>query len=155
MFWVLSGLAASCFLLDYRITFLYGRIVIPSCLLISIVSYTKIFRTLSHHQAQVQDHIQQQPSHSNALNIARYRKAVNGALWVQLALVVCYAPQIVVEIVTAYSEISSSHFVIKAIAVFLIFFNSTLNPFLYCWKIKEVRQAATQTIKQTLCCPRS
>ena len=155
MFWVLSGLAASCFLLDYRITFLYGRIVIPSCLLISIVSYTKIFRTLSHHQAQVQDHIQQQPSHSNALNIARYRKAVNGALWVQLALVVCYAPRIVVEIVMAYSEISSSHLVIKAIAVFLIFFNSTLNPFLYCWKIKEVRQAATQTIKQTLCCPRS
>ena len=155
MFWVLSGLAASCFLLDYRITFLYGRIVIPSCLLISIVSYTKIFRTLSHHQAQVQDHIQQQPSHSNALNIARYRKAVNGALWVQLALVVCYAPEIVVEIVMAYSEISSSHLVIKAIAVFLIFFNSTLNPFLYCWKIKEVRQAATQTIKQTLCCPRS
>ena len=155
MFWVLSGLAASCFLLDYRITFLYGRIVIPSCLLISIVSYTKIFRTLSHHQAQVQDHIQQQPSHSNALNIVRYRKAVNGALWVQLALVVCYAPHIVVEIVMAYSEISSSHLVIKAIAVFLIFFNSTLNPFLYCWKIKEVRQAATQTIKQTLCCPRS
>jgi len=76
------------------------------------------------------------------LNIARYRKAVNGALWVQLALVVCYAPEIVAEIVMAYSEISSSHLVIKAIAVFLIFFNSTSNPFLYCWKKKKSKTSS-------------
>ena len=156
IFWVVSGLAASCFLLDYRITFLFGRIVVPSCLLISIVSYAKIFRTLGRHQAQVHDHFQQQPSQLNSLNIARYRKALYGTLWVQLALVVCYVPHVVVEIVIAFSEISSTHLVvIKAIAVFLVLFNSTLNPFLYCWKIKEVRLAVKQTIKQTPCFPRS
>ena len=30
---------------------------------------------------------------------------------------------------------------------------STLNPFLYRWKISEVRQAVKQTIRQVLCCP--
>ena len=34
---------------------------------------------------------------------------------------------------------------------FLVYFNLTLNPFLYCWNINEVRQAVKQTIRQTLC----
>ncbi|RMX48521.1 hypothetical protein pdam_00008517 [Pocillopora damicornis] len=31
--------------------------------------------------------------------------------------------------------------------------NSTLNPSLYCWRIREVRQAVKQTIRNVLCCP--
>ena len=38
-----------------------------------------------HHQAQEQNHVQQQPSRAAALNMARYKKAVSSALWVQLA----------------------------------------------------------------------
>ena len=69
--------------------------------MISIASYTKIFRALGHHQAQIQDHhdVQQQPSQPNALNMARYREAVYNALWVQLALVVCYVPLFMIKIV--------------------------------------------------------
>ena len=33
----------------------------------------------------------------------------------------------------------------------LVLFNSTLNPFLFCWKISEVREAVKQTIRQTIC----
>ncbi|CAH3115596.1 unnamed protein product, partial [Pocillopora meandrina] len=65
-------------------------VVAVSCLMISFASYTKIFRALRLHHTQIQDHDQQHPSQPNALNIARYRKAVYNALWVQLALFVCY-----------------------------------------------------------------
>ena len=41
--------------------------------------------------------------------------------------------------------------VTRKVAVILIYFNWTLNPFLYCWKISEVRQAVKQTIRQALC----
>ena len=51
-------------------------------------------RTLGRNQAEVQNHVQQQPSQRIALNMARYRKAVGSALWVQLALVVCYSPSL-------------------------------------------------------------
>ena len=51
-------------------------------------------RTLGRNQAEVQNHVQQQPSQRIALNMARYRKAVGSALWVQLALVVCYSPNL-------------------------------------------------------------
>ena len=32
-----------------------------------------------------------------------------------------------------------------------LYLNSSLNPLLYCWKIKEVRQAVKDTIKQVSC----
>ena len=70
------NVAASYYILDGRITFWYGRIFLPSYLVISFVSYTKIFRALSHRQVQVQDHVLQQPSQPSALNTARYNKAV-------------------------------------------------------------------------------
>ena len=138
--------------LNYRIGLWYRIITIPSCLVISVASYTKIFRALSHHQAQIQDYAQQQPSQPNALNMARYRKAVYSALWVQLVLVVCYVPNMTVEIVISLSLKGLSNFiVIRGMANVLVFFNSTLNPFLYCWKISEVRRAVKQTIRQAIC----
>ena len=55
-FWVVSGVAALCYILDHRITFWCGYMYIgvPSCPVISIASYAKIFCTLSHHHNQVQ-----------------------------------------------------------------------------------------------------
>ena len=146
-FWVLCLVASLCIIFDQRITRLSILISIPLSLLISLVSYTKIFRTLRHHQAQ----LQQQPSQPNALNMARYRKAVHSALWVQSVLVICYTPYLIVVFVITYSTTNS--FVAWEIANILVYFNSTLNPFLYCWKISEVRRAMKQTIRQALCCP--
>ena len=149
-FWVLCLVASLCTIFDQRITDLNVSIVLPLSLLISLASYTKIFRTLRHHQAQVQ----QQPSQPNALNMARYRKAVHSALWVQSALVVCYTPFLILFIVVSYSKTYSSHLgVAWEMKSVLVYFNSTLNPFLYCWKIIEVRRAMKQTIRQALCCP--
>ena len=153
-FWVLSSLAGLCYMLDPRITIWYGQTTRIFGLVIPIASYTKIFRTLSHHEAQAQDHIQQPPSRAIQLNIAQYRKAVHSALWVQLALVVCYVPMSMVEIGTAFSKTYSSQLiVIRGIAVTLVFFNSTVNPFLYCWRISEVRLAIKKSIRQALRCP--
>ena len=153
-FWILSVAAGSISISHTRITRWYSIIVIPLCSVISIASYTSIFRTLRHHQAQVHDHVQQQPSQTNVLNMARYRMAVNSALWVQLALVVCYVPQLIMLLViTNRKNISSHVIVIDAIKNILTYFNSTLNRFLYCWKAREVRQAVKQIIRQTLCFP--
>ena len=149
--WVVCLVAGLFSYLNYRIGLWYRIITIPSCLVISVASYTKIFRALTHHRAQIQDHVQRQPSQPNALNMARYRKAVYNAIWVQLALVVCYVPQFIVRIVIFLSaKRFSNFFLICGMATVLIFFNSTLNPFLYCWKISEVRRAVKQTIRQAI-----
>ena len=150
--WVVCLVASLFFHLNYRIAVWCSLIATPSFLMISIASYTKIFRALGHHQAQIQDHVQQQPSQPNALNMARYRKAVYNALWVQLALVVCYVPLFTVKIVIFFSSKRFSNlFLIYGMPIVLMFFNSTLNPFLYCWKISEVRRAVKLTIRQAIC----
>ena len=132
IFWVVSGVAALCYFIDDRITFWYNYIIMPSCLAISIASYTKIFHGLRNHHNQVQDHIQQQPSQPNALNMARYRKAVYSALWVQLAIVVCYLPYSVMSVMVTLPGLNSSLFLLWVTTALLVYFNSTLNPFLYC-----------------------
>ena len=150
--WIGCLIAGSFSHLNYRTIFWYTFTSMSSCLVISITSYTKIFRALSHHQAQIQDHARQQPMQPNALNMARYRKAVYSALWVQLVLVVCYVPNMTVEIVISLSlKGLSKIIVIRGMANVLVFFNSTLNPFLYCWKISEARRAVKQTIRQAIC----
>ena len=150
--WVVCLVASLFFHLNYRIAFWCSLIATPSFLMISIASYTKIFRALGHHQAQIQDHVQQQPSQPNALNMARYRKAVYNALWVQLALVVCYVPLFMIKIVIFLSTKRFLNlFIFLGMENVLVFFNSTLNPFLYCWKISEGRRAVKLTIRQAIC----
>ena len=128
----------------------YDIIVVSLCLVISVFSYTKIFFTLRHHQNEVQDHVQQ-PNQTNQLNIARYRKAVSSALWLQFMLVVCYLPYLILVTVAIHVEPCASVSLAWSYSVTLVFLNSSLNPILYCWKIDEVRQAVKDTIRQVLC----
>ena len=130
------------------------RTVLPICLVTSVFSYTIILVTLRHNQNQVQNHIcQRQPSQAVALNAARYRKAVYSALWVQVALVLCYLPFFitVVHVVLASQRgrrMSSSVWLAWQFTATLIYLNSSLNPLLYYWKIREVRQAVKETLGQ-------
>ena len=152
IFWLMSAVASISFLLNYDVTLWYGYIVIPLCLVTSIVSYTKIFLKLRHRQIQVQGHDQQeQPGQPVPLNIERYRKAVTSALWVQCTLVACYLPYGIARASVSYSKVDPSKFLIVTPTTTLVFLNSSLNPILYCWKISEVKQAVKETIREAIC----
>ena len=150
-FWVLSaGVATLRFFYNFPITARYEAIVMSLCLITSAFSHTKIFLTLRRHQSQVQGHVQQSNQRSE-LNIARFRKAVSTALWLQLTLIVCYLPLVISTNLFRKTEPSSSYVVALSYTITLIFLNSSLNPILYCWKRDEVRQAMKETIRQILC----
>ena len=68
--------------------------------------------------------IQQQQIQSNALNMARYKKAVYSELWVQLALVGCYSPIGVSGIAIASNNTYSSHLIVTwGVAIVSVYFN--------------------------------
>ena len=147
---VLSIIPSTMYFWNENISKWCGIIVTSLGLLISAFSYTKIFLRLRHHQSQIQDH-QQQPSLTGQLNIARYKNAVYSALWLQLILVVCYLPYgIIVQVLSMIQEFSSTMYLAAYIALTLGFLNSSLNPILYCWKIREVRQAVKDTVRHML-----
>ena len=93
--WVLCTVSSAIQFWNRLITLLCVIIGTFLCVVISIFSYTKIFLTLRHHQNQVQDNVEQ-PNQTNQLNIARYKKALSTAIWLQLTLVACYLPFVVV-----------------------------------------------------------
>ena len=87
-----------------------------------------------------------------SLNIARYRKTVSSALWVHMTLLGCYLPFGIMSARLAVTGLRTpSHYFAWDITGLLVFLNSALNPFLYCWKIREVRQAVKNTIRQLHC----
>ena len=151
--WFMSTVASISYLSNRAISFWFSLILISLCLVTSIASYTKIFLKLCHAQIHVQGHAQlEQPGQINPLNTERYRKAVTSALWVQCTLVACYLPYgIAIALVSNSNESACNDFFLY-FASTLVFLNSSLNPFLYCWKISEVKQAAKETIKEALCC---
>ena len=84
------------------------------------------------------------------LNIVQYKKVVSSIFWLQLTLVACYAPFITVSLLR-HTVLSGT--TIQGLWLFtatLVYSNSSLNPFLYCWKIREVRIAVKNTAK-TFC----
>jgi len=149
-FWVVSAVFSTAYFWNLFIILSFIVVVVPLSLVTSIISYTKIFLTLRHHQAQLQDQTQQ-PNQTSPLNIARYKKAVSSALWLQMTLVACYLPRAIVAALSTHSELSPFVFLARKYTQTLVFLNSSLNPILYCWKIEEVRQAVKDTIRQVLC----
>lgn len=154
VFWFSSTAIALTVIYTFRIAVIFVCIVLLTCIVTSTLCYTKIYLILRHHQIHVQGHVQ--PGQSNGervtLNMARYKKTVSTALLVQVALLACYLPYVISvgAFVNTGSETLSLNFS-WSVTVTLLLFNSTLNPLLYCWKMREVRDAVMDTIKQ-LCC---
>ena len=143
--WVLSVVAgAAIYSLDPVILDWSMFITISLCVVISSLCYTKVFVVLRRRKVRLEDSAFQGPTEviKVPLNLVRYRKAVYSALWVQVTLVVCYLP---FGIATTIPEISLS---VYLMTLTLLLLNSSLNPLLYCWKIREVRQAVKDTIRQ-------
>ena len=144
IFGAVSIFGTAMYFCNYLITLWYGYTGISLCLATSMFSYAKIFLTLRQDQIQI---LQDQPSQTSPLNIARYRKTVFSALWVQLTLIVCYLPVGIVRVFMIHSGQSSSVYLASSFTLTVVFLNSSLNPILYCWKIREVGQAVKDTIR--------
>ncbi|XP_067049531.1 melanocortin receptor 4-like [Acropora muricata] len=86
-----------------------------------------------------------------ALDIERYKKIVCTMALVQLAFVFCYFPLFTFLILAQTTDWYKTGSIFHASALTVVYFNSTLNPILYCWKIREVREAVKTTVKQVRC----
>ena len=139
---------------NFHIAINIAYVVLLLCIATSTFCYTKIYLTLRHYQTRVQGEVHQRrlDGRGVTVNIARYRKTVSSALWIQMTLLACYLPY---GSLTAFIVISGidkpALNLVWAVTMSLLLLNSSLNPFLYCWKMEEVRQAVKDTIRQFGC----
>ena len=153
LFWIEGSVVGILYLRSAQLYFIVSGVSVALKVVISTYSYTRIFRTIRRQQAQVQDNLAGQTNSApNLARMARYKRTVLNALWVHLTLAACYLPFAVVTAVIATRGLNTSLFLAEGIAVTFVFLNSSLNPVLYCWKVREVRQAAKETVRKLCPC---
>jgi len=153
-FWLFSTGFSITMLYNRRIAETIASIIMLLCLVTSIFCYMKIYVTLHLHQAQVKTNTSQgKPNETRIpVNVARYRKTVSSALWVQMTLLACYLPFAVVTGLRGVLGLRTAALhQVHAVTITFLLLNSTLNPFLYCWKIQDVRRAVKDAIKKLNC----
>lgn len=152
-FWLLGIIFASVsfwkFTLHKSMIFISIAMILV-CLAVSAVCYTRMVLILRQRQNQVGA-----PSNQATFlpSITRLKRIVYSALWVQGILEACYIPFIVVATMLVFNSVERSQSLYMAweFTGILIFLSSSLNPFLYCYKIREVRQAVKHTIRKVCC----
>ena len=132
---------------NYFVFLVYSASIWILLLITSIYCYVRIFFVFRNHvQAQVNP--QGQPNGIPQLNLSRYKRTVSTALWVFAALIICYLPFGLGLIGrTIESEITERVVITACFGVTLVYLNSSLNPLLYCWKIREVRHAVKEILR--------
>ena len=149
--WAIASFAATTYFVSPVAHPWFGNIGLSLCLAISIFSYTKIFLTLRYNHIQPQQHVLQARSNqASPLNMAIYKKAVVSALWIQMTLVVCCLPFFFALVITPQGD-PLPYYIARQFGAVFLYLNSSLNPMLYCWKIKEVRKAVKDTLRQVPC----
>ena len=154
--WVLYTIIMLVAFQNYSIFQGIVSVIVLLGIMISSFCYTKIYRTLRLSQAQVQSqgHQGQQNEEATPLNKARYKKTVSTALWVQMALLVCYLPFVLVFGFVSITGHETPLFnFVSCLSTSLMLSNSTINPILYCWRMREMKRAVKHTIRQFCCYP--
>ena len=147
--WVFSSFVASSIFFEIQIILWFAKVGFALGIVTTVFSYTKIFFTLRQNQIRaLQSDISRGPAtQAISLNVARYKKAVYSALWVQLALVICYLPNNIVVALEIQGEMPLAIYLTRQFTFTLVNLNSSLNPLVYCWKITEVRRAVKETLR--------
>ena len=133
-----------------RIFSLYLTIFVCLCLIISIFCYVRIFKIVRYQQKKI--HCQHQavnlPQGSTISNLLQLEKSAINSFLFFIVMVLFYIP------VSTYLSL----FITKntwqsgwRVATTLVYINSSVNPFLYCWRIGDLRAAVLKTARKLFC----
>lgn len=113
--------------------FVVGIVTIP-------FSYFRIFIILRRHKKQIQNQnsITTRTRGILPMEITNYRKSVFTILFVLGAVVFSYFPIVIRFVMTRFSKTQLSGFTM-ILGGIMVFLNSSINPLVYCWRMKEIR----------------
>ena len=123
-------------------------------LCVTTLVYFKVFIIIRYHQQRVNhagESSNNQPQSS--INIAKYKKSVYSIIYILAVFYLGYAPMLItfgiyLGLPTTYSDTRKS--ALKAMLVFP-FLSSLLNPILYLWRMKDIRDEVKTLVKRIPC----
>ena len=134
-----------------RIVSVIFRFIAVACILATTFIYCKIYVVLRRHKGQIRalqpQEAQQAVQNGNVVNFASLRKSVVGLFYVYLVFLICYLPRC---IILAARVIQGPHIAVKQSTIYswtFVFLNSSLNPVIYCWKMRHIRHAIMDILR--------
>ena len=145
--WVISALISVIRLfIPKNIMYVIFVVVLSTCIVNVTSLNVKLSLTLRRHINQI--HVPQVAQTNQGEIVQGKRKSAMASLFVYLVFIVCYLPNIcTLSIIAAVSEprIDVQHLWFYTIT--LSFLNSTLNPLIYCWKMKQIRNTMMSKLR--------
>ena len=117
--------------------------------IVTFVVYTRIYLIVRRHKNQIHSMQVQEVAHSDEIkHFIVLIKSTVSIFYVYLLLLICYLPFF---ICTAVIRMYGSSIALKQFLLYsstLIFLNSSLNPVIYCWKMRHVRHAIVNILRK-------
>ena len=110
--------------------------------------YSRICFTASHQANQIQFLQIQVAQNSQIQSAARKRKSAISVFYVYLVFLVCYLPQYCVAVAYLIQcPPNTAVYVVFSYSLTLVFLNSSLNPVIYGWKMRHIRHAMIDVLR--------
>ena len=151
--WLLSVfLSLRMFWLPSAIRYLILAVVGILSVLVTTLLYIKIYLVLRRHRNQIQALQVQQTAQNGerTANFASLQRSAVGTFYVYLLFLLCYLPRFVSLITLQIYGPNIHQKSFSLCSLTLIFLNSSLNPFIYCWKMRNVRHSLMSILRDGL-----
>lgn len=127
-------------------------VIIVICFIVSTFCYIRIYQILRHHLAEIESQqraVQSLNARNHHTHTERFEKSVMSTFVFYIALLICYIPMYI--FLTLRGPLSMNWHQEWSFSATLVFSNSAINPFLYRWRIRELRVAVDKTARLVLC----
>ena len=117
--------------------------------IVTFVLNTRTYFIVRRHKNQIHSMQVQEVAHSDEIkNLIVLIKTAVSIFYVYLVLLICYLPSsICMAVMRMYgSSIALKQFFLYSVT--LVFLNSSLNPVIYCWKMRHVRHAIMDILRK-------
>ncbi|XP_078374357.1 melanocyte-stimulating hormone receptor-like [Oculina patagonica] len=156
--WLISGFMASLVLWSGNTVFpVVMAVGVAICLCLSTFAHLKLYLAVRRHQQQIHAQVEAVQV-KNCFNVAHFkRKAVN-AFVIHYFLLLCFTPLFINFLLSSNRDIIYSVLPKKAhraiswkLTTTIVFLNSSVNPLIYCWRLREMRVAVKKALKEIFC----
>lgn len=136
---------------------IYNNILIAItslCLLSTYLAYIKILQCVRKHEGRIEvikSNLQIEQKTGHVGNMKRYKKSTVAMIFVVGFFTACYLPFLCVKLAQKVWGYSTQVKTAYLYATTIAFLNSSLNPFVYCWRINSLRHAVKKVLKEKLC----
>ena len=145
--WLLSAIISSSVFWDplLFISQVIGLVIKTVCLIVVVIVYWRIYIVLKRHIIQIEglqiQEVQQGVQNSDLSNFLKLRRSALGTFHVCIVFLICYLPCYVLSFLLLTDLLSLISFYEARLYVMTMFFlNSSLDPVIYCWKMKPIRR---------------